>query len=170
MEPGVRGSLQRVAPCPGRIRRGQGGHLRLLALLVARVGFAFEHEPRTDEQKAAIADAVAALEDGSTLFELTGAAECSLAETDVELETDDDDHSDHDHHSDHDDHDGDEQHSEFEAEYAFECDNAGKLAKIRVGLFDRFPLTTEVEVSYVGEGFQTFKSLTAADPVLTVEP
>ena len=156
----------------------------------------FEHDPRTDEQKAAIADAIAILRDGATLFELTTAAECSLRETDAEHDTDDDhsdhdehadhddhddheDHSDHDEHADHDDHDDHEdhadhsdgeQHSEFEAEYAYECSRADELTQISVRLFERFPLTNEVEASFVGDSFQTFRKLTPSDPVLKLEP
>ena len=125
----------------------------------------FEHPPRTDEQKQAVTDTIALLKNNAQLIAANSAAECTLLEANAEHVTDSDTHSD-DHDDDH--HDGadESRHSEFVAEYQYRCDEPGKLSAITVGLFERFPLTTEIDTSFLGPDVQTFKKLTPNDPVL----
>jgi len=133
----------------------------------------FEHAPRTDAQKQAINDTVAALKDGNSLFSMSPAAQCELiaAESRHVVEGDHDPHDAHgnhdDDHDDHDDHnDNKSTHSEFVAKYEFACRSPGSLAAISVRLFDLFPLTTEVEASFVGADLQTFAELTPGKTIL----
>lgn len=142
----------------------------------------FEHTPETAEQKQAIADTLQTLNNDRSLFGFDSAADCVLAEADIiHIIDDDHDHDeehdkDHDHHDD--DHDGDEHahdagkatHSEFAGEYRFECGNPAKLTAISVDLFEQFPLTTEVEASFIGPDTQTFAELTADESSLEVRP
>ena len=132
----------------------------------------FEHPPRTDEQKQAIADTVAALRAGDSLFTLSPAAGCTLVSASSEHTGDaaHDDHDDHGDHDDHDQHDNESSHSEFVAEYEFSCEDLSELAELTVNLFEQFPLTSEVEASFVGASFQTFKELTPDSPVIPLQP
>lgn len=140
----------------------------------------FEYPPRTTEQKQAVQDTVAKLQAGASLFSLSPAADCRLAGADsryigaADLEDEsheDEGHDDHHDEAGHDDHDEDESaHSEFAAEYRFDCANPDKLAALTVGLFQQFPLTSEVEASYAGADFQTFRELTPDSPTLSLQP
>lgn len=58
----------------------------------------FEHEPKTDADKAAIAKAAATLEDGAALFRFSPDAQCTLKDADVEAPYSDDDHDGHEKH------------------------------------------------------------------------
>ena len=141
----------------------------------------FEHPPETAEQKRAIEAALKTLNGDPQLFVFSDGAGCSLSQAGIRHILDDDDHDDHDDHHDSDDHDDHDdhhdsdghddhkkgaRHSEFAGEYQFECANPGKFKSVSIGLFKAFPLTTEVEVSFIGPDVQTFKELTADDPVL----
>ena len=151
----------------------------------------FEYPPRTVEQKNAVAAALAELSSATGVLTINAAAECSLTARNAEHITDDDhddahdDDHDDEHHDDHDDapdddHDDEHhddhadegegsRHSEFEAEYSYSCKDPGAISELRVNLFDRFPLTAEIDVSYLGPDTQTFKKLTPADAVLRLK-
>ena len=142
----------------------------------------FEHPPRTDEQKQAVVRALAVLETDSSLFAINSEAQCSLTDASVAhvIDAADEgrDHENHDHeehddgHADHDDEHDDHEagsHAEFVGEYLFTCRQPQKLSRITVGLFAAFPLTEEVELSFLGPDTQTFRSLNAAQPALQLE-
>jgi hypothetical protein len=134
----------------------------------------FEHAAHTAKQTQTIADALAALEDGEQLFSIDSDAKCVLAEgvalhiTEDEADDDHDGHDDdhNDEHANHTDDTDDSQHSEFVGEYLYLCDNPGEVGQISVKIFESFPLTTEIETSFLGPKVQTFKNLTPADPEL----
>ena len=147
----------------------------------------FEYSPRSAENKQAIADALSVLKNAAELIVPAAAADCRLIAAQAQHLSDADDHSDHDeehdedHHDEHDDrhddmhddhdegHDDESEesrHSEFTAEYRFQCGAPGKLNQIRVELFSKFPLTSEIETSYLGPNVQTFETLTPSKPVL----
>jgi hypothetical protein len=127
----------------------------------------FEHPPGTDEQKQAIADALAKLQ-GDALFAMPAGSGCQLESAEAKhiVEAADDDHDDHDDHD-----EGDKAkatHSEFTALYSFKCAAPGRLDDVSVALFEQFPLTTEIEASFIGPEVQTFAELTPSNPVLRV--
>lgn len=142
----------------------------------------FEHPPETPEQKTAVSEAVQFLENGTQLFQISAAAECKQVEAVSQHVMETEDAETDDHHSDHhddpaddsdghnDDHAKEALHSEFIGRYRYECNRPGKLTELRLDLFERFPLTTEVETSYVGPDFQTFERLTVDNPVLQINP
>ena len=135
----------------------------------------FEHSPRTPEQKQAIANAVDVIKGGGQLFQPDPGADCALIEATGRHITDADGHDDHDeehddHGDDHDDHEAESRHSEFVGNFRYRCDKPGRLLELRVTVFERFPLTTEVEASFIGPEGQNFKALTAADPVFRLRP
>ena len=131
----------------------------------------FEHSPRTPEQKQAIADAVDVINGGSQLFQPDPGADCALIEATGRHITDADDHDDHDNHDeDHDEHEAESRHSEFVGQFRYRCGKPGRLLELRVSVFERFPLTTEVEASFIGPEGQNFKALTPTDPVIQLNP
>ncbi|MDJ0927986.1 MAG: DUF2796 domain-containing protein [Gammaproteobacteria bacterium] len=142
----------------------------------------FEHLPRTPEQQQAIAETLDIINGGSQLFQPDPDADCTLIEASGRHFTDADDHDDHgdehddhddghdEHGEDHDEHEAESRHSEFVGQFRYRCDKPGKLLELRVTLFERFPLTTEVEASFIGPEGQTFEALTAADPVIRLRP
>ena len=137
----------------------------------------FEHPARTPDQKQAIAEALEILEGQAKLFRVDPDADCRRIEGTARHVTDGDEHGHHDdhgagrghdHHHDHDE-EGD-RHAEFVGRYRYRCGRPDRLTELRVDLFERFPLTHEVEASFLGPDVQTFRKLTAADPVLRVGP
>ena len=89
---------------------------------------------------------------------------------DHEADHDDGHDDEHGHHGDHDDeHEGESQHAEFIASYRFRCQQEDRLTQLSIGLFERFPLTNEIEASFVGPNVQTFKNLTPDNPVLQIK-
>ena len=149
----------------------------------------FEHEARTDADKAAIKEATHKFTDGESLFALDGSAACELEMAVAELdgvrheagEHHGEKHDDHKHekkghdehkhekehkHAKHEDehkdhaHDG-ERHSELHAEYHFECEKPGNLTTITVNLFDHLS-SEEIDVQVVTPSGQTKLELTPA--------
>ena len=134
----------------------------------------FEHPPRTAEQKQAVAETLAALQDAPAIFSVSADAACSVIETRAEHLLDDDDEGEHEE-DDHSDADHDESgdsgtHSEFVASYRLRCSRPDRLQSLKVEMFDAFPLTTEVEARFIGPGSQTFGQLTSSEPELSLEP
>ena len=137
----------------------------------------FEHLPRTQKQKAAVADAKKKLKEGLTLFHLPAGSMSRLV--DVSVKTDIDSHSDHhekaghngeeDHHlsekekhkHEHHEADKDERHSDFEATYHFVCKKPEKLTHIDVKLINTFPGIEHIEVQLLAGTKQTAMELTA---------
>ncbi|GGJ09353.1 DUF2796 domain-containing protein [Halopseudomonas pertucinogena] len=103
--------------------------LTLLLELPAADLVGFEHAPRTAEQRARLEQVRAALQDPQRLFELPGAAQCTL--TSVELHSDlfadaapsADDAG----------------HADISAHYLFSCNRTEKLQYLQVTLFEHFP-------------------------------
>lgn len=155
----------------------------------------FEHEPRTEEQRQRMQDALEALRDGAALFAF-GETACTLRDAEVSHDhdapghpdgddeheghdqasghghdehADGDDHADHGHdegHADGDDHD-DVSHSGIRARYHFACE--GAVVHLEMRLFERFPGTESVRVQYLTDDSQGAKTLTPAAPVLRLQ-
>ena len=131
----------------------------------------FEHAPNTDEQEAAVDNAIAVLEAGDNLLGLPVEAECSLVTAAVESDIhsgEGDGHSGHEdeHEHKHSEHE-EEVHSEFVANYEFDCANPEQLQQIEVGLFETFPGIEEIEVQALTDSGQVGKNLTPTDPILS---
>ncbi|WP_193181348.1 DUF2796 domain-containing protein [Nisaea sediminum] len=100
----------------------------------------FEHEAKSDADKAAMTDAEKKLKDGAALFHFQGAT-CTFAQAQVE-----DGHEDH----------GkqpaaqEEQHSEFHVAYEISCDDASRLTGIEFPFFAVFPHSEELDVTVLG--------------------
>jgi hypothetical protein len=117
----------------------------------------FEHAANTDEQKAALEQADAALRDPLALFVLPAEAGCALGVATVELETEHaEDHEDEHEQGEHAEHeDGEEGHAEFHAGYVIRCQSPDHLASIGFAFFERFPAAEEIEVTVITETGQT---------------
>jgi len=136
----------------------------------------FEHAPQTDAQQQAVADALAQLEQADSLFALSEAAGCSLAQVETALIPMGMDDHDHDHEDDHaddhdhdhgDDHDHQASHTEFQAEYRYACEDLAALEEITLILFEQFPALQSVEAQAVGPTGQTARTLTPDDAILS---
>ena len=100
----------------------------------------FEHPPRTEADKAA----VAALSQPQTLFALPAAAGCGVTQATVSLEGDDDHVHGHSHgHG--------LEHLEFVARYSFDCADIAALDAIGRGWFDAFLGAQKIAFSIVSE-------------------
>lgn len=150
----------------------------------------FEHPAESEEDKAAIAAALARLARPLDLFRFPEAAGCAATEVEAEHEQDedghDDEHAEHDdeHKDEHDDEqaehedehkdehadehaeDDGERHSEFHAEYLLTCAAPEAADRIELNYFALFPNALELEVKAVtGTGAHVFE-IGRDDPVL----
>jgi hypothetical protein len=142
----------------------------------------FEHQPRTQEQKAAVKAAIKKLEAGEKLFELPSGVGGRLVKSRVHTDINDDsghasdDAKSHEHdemsgdagheaekhgHEEHQHGDAHERHSEFKAEYHFVCKNPAKVAYVDVMLFSVFSGIEHIEVQLLTGNEQTAFELTA---------
>ena len=139
----------------------------------------FEHHPRTQKQKAGVADALKKLAQGKTLFLLSPESSSQMVTADVHTDIDHhtDDHEktgrageDVNHHAEKETHahmgehheaDENERHSEFKATYHFVCKKPKKLSQIAVRLFNIFPGIERIEVQLLAGTKQTAMELTA---------
>lgn len=134
----------------------------------------FESMPKTDDQRAAVKRAMAALGKGETLFRFSAAAGCRLLEAEIETplaETGEHAHEKHAEekhaeekhaHEKHGEekHAEEEEHSEFHAHYRFRCAQPGGLKAVEILLFDSFRAMREIEVSAILPAGQRAKTLT----------
>ncbi len=118
----------------------------------------FEHEAKTDEQKAAVEKAKAQLAEPLSVFKLPAAADCKVAEAKVAVETEhhDEGDTDADHDKDHDkaageDHDDDEHegHQEFHVTYALDCAKPASITAIGFDYFKLFAGAHDLTVNIV---------------------
>lgn len=142
----------------------------------------FEHQPRTQEQKAAVKAAIKKLEAGEKLFSLPSGVGGRLVKSKVHTDINNDSghesdetksyehdvmsrdagneaekhsHEEHQHGDEH------EHHSEFKAEYHFMCRKPEKLVYIDVMLFSVFSGIENIEVQLLAGTKQTAFELTA---------
>lgn len=121
----------------------------------------FEHTAESAEDKAVIASAAQALEDGEALFAFTPEARCRLEEAVVGSALIEEAHA-----------AGgarDEEaaeHAEFHVRYRFNCEWPDRLTHLNVRLFERFPATRELEVQAILPHGQNARELTASSPRL----
>ena len=147
----------------------------------------FEHAPSTDEQRAAVDEALDRLSRPEELF-VTRGGDCTVADASVSstLGEDGEHHGDEEHH-DEDEHHGDEEHAESEdrdhggheggevhsevlAEYAFECADPADLEAIEVALLDAYSGIEDLDVQLAGPGGQDAVELGGGATELDLEP
>ncbi|AHL74199.1 hypothetical protein CH92_03485 [Stutzerimonas stutzeri] len=129
----------------------------------------FEHAPSSETDKRTIAAARKRLEQPGTLFGLPAAADCKLAETELESPlfegaTHDDAHE-HEH-----EHDGDHesQHSDIHAHYHFDCTTPQMLQALDLQeLFKAFPGTKKIQAQLIGPNGQRGAQLDSSQPRAT---
>lgn len=137
----------------------EGPHvdIRLESPLEALLGF--EHAPRTDKERAAVARMRQALRQADRLFVPTVAAGCKLVSVEVEAPTLEG-HEEHAHkaHEKHDEHD---EHGDLDADFRFTCARPGQLTGMEVRLADIFPGMRRVDAQVVSGKGQSAAKLTA---------
>ncbi|NKQ10200.1 DUF2796 domain-containing protein [Pseudomonas sp. SST3] len=117
----------------------------------------FEHAPNSEADDRKIADARKRLEQPDTLFGLSAAAGCVLAETDLQSPLFEDDVPEHEHEEGH-----DQDHSEIHARYRFDCATPQALTGVDLqGLFAAFPGTEKVQTQLIGPNGQHGAQLSA---------
>jgi hypothetical protein len=124
----------------------------------------FEHAPKDDAQRKAIADATAALKDPVTLFGLTG---CTLKDSQIDAGGHGADSHDHDHDHEHGHDHAAGGHVDYTGSYTLECTATAPLALDAKGWFARFPATETLKLQYIGTQ-QGAAELTAAAPVAQI--
>ncbi|BAN46399.1 DUF2796 domain-containing protein [Metapseudomonas resinovorans] len=126
---------------------GQTLELELQSPAMNLVGF--EHEAKSDADKAKVAAARAELEQPLALFALPEAAGCKVASRELEspLFGDDDEHAKG--------HDHDHDHSDVHASYRLDCATPEALKALDLAeLFKRFPTTEKIQVQLIGPNGQ----------------
>jgi len=132
----------------------------------------FEHAPSTDEQRDAVANAQAQLEDGMLALGIDSGAGCTLQTTGIDSSMAMDDHGDEHGHDDHgDDHDDDHSdehgHDEHDDEHeisvnwAFTCENPDAVSTLALSLFDNFSGIETLSVQMAGPGGQSAQKVSA---------
>ncbi|WP_420405308.1 DUF2796 domain-containing protein [Nisaea sp.] len=121
----------------------------------------FEHEAKSESDKAAVEAAEKKLRDGAALFRFNGTS-CRFDEAHLE-----DHHEAHDRKDSHD-HD-EEKHSEFHVSYELSCDDASRLSEIAFPFFTTFPNSEELEVTIIGSRGQFHYEVERNAPKLSLE-
>jgi len=128
----------------------------------------FEHTPRSEEQRAVVSRVQVQLGEAATLFGIPAAADCRLAESQLDsplfaaAPSDEHEHE-HEH----------EQpaatHSEVHARYRFTCRQPAALEALDLDeLFRRFPATEKLQVQLIGPHGQQGSELSPARSRLTL--
>ncbi|AIW15184.1 DUF2796 domain-containing protein [Vibrio tubiashii] len=139
----------------------------------------FEHAPKTDEQKHQLEDAIAKLNNASSVFTLASSAGCKVVHQSVshtlgadnhDHDHDHDDHKGHDHHDEHKGHDHQEHggHGEFTVEYHYACDDISTLSNIDTQWFTQFPNTEKLKVNVLTETKQASLELGKGDSKISL--
>ncbi len=111
----------------------------------------FEHAPRDEQDREAVAAALALLGDPANLVLLHADAGCTAVDIDVHWEaafTEEHDH--HDHHDEED--EAGEQHADATVAIRYNCDHPDRLDYLDVTAFESFERMSEVDLHAVGPG------------------
>lgn len=114
------------------------------------VALGFERAPKTDKEKAALAEARKTLEDAAALFAPSAAARCTVQTASVKLP----------------DFDGGE-HADIDASYRFRCAEPAALRSVETLLFKHFKRLYRLEVQRATPTGQGAARLTPKHPMLT---
>ena len=132
----------------------QGANRIVLELpLESAVGF--ERAPKTDKEKAALADAAKLLNDANAVFVPTPAAQCTVESSQVSIPHTDGAAADKDGHAD------------VDATYVFRCANPAALKGVETTLFKHFKRLYRLEARRVGPTGQGSMRLSAKQPTLS---
>lgn len=127
---------------------GQGLVIAFESPLDNLVGF--EHAPKTEAQKQALAKMEATLRNFAALFKPSPLADCRVTDTRVETETEDGGHA------------------EARAEYTLTCALPAKLEQIEVTVFNAFPNTHSISAAFATGSGQGSATLTKTKRLLTL--
>lgn len=121
----------------------------------------FEHAPRDERDREAVATARALLDDPRNLVRLQADAACTAVELDIhwevpsaeEVERDGNEAAGRDAHDDEpDDHEAEEPHAELAVSIRYRCEHPDRLNALDITAFESFERLSEVELSAVGPG------------------
>jgi hypothetical protein len=136
---------------------GQTLEIQLESPALNLVGF--EHEAKSDADKAKVADARKHLEQPQALFALPIEAKCALQESELDSPL----FGGHEH-----EHDDEQGHSDIDASYRFVCANAEALQTLELGsFFGTFPATEKLQVQLIGPSGQQGAELTPSNSRLS---
>ena len=110
----------------------------------------FEHEAKSDEDKAKVADAMKILGAPETLFMVAESAKCETKKAEIEVH-------------------GHGDHNEFHGTYQLMCENPGDIKGIKFGMFGKFPNLEELEVKVVTESGQSAYEVEKDEPQLVLK-
>jgi hypothetical protein len=108
----------------------------------------FEHSPRTAQERAAAAGAIAMLKSASGFVGAPPEARCRLASSQASPPAWDEDDHDHDDHAAEDDHDAHE-HMEYSARLSYLCDAAPKLEWLELWVLGKLKNVREARVNVI---------------------
>ena len=139
---------------------GQTLEIQLQSPAMNLVGF--EHEAKSDADKAKVAAARQHLEQPQALFALPIEAKCALQDSDLDSPLfGGHAHDEHEHADEH-------GHSDIDASYRFACANAEALQTLELGsFFGTFPGTEKLEVQLIGPSGQQGAELTPSNSRLS---
>ncbi|UUX49779.1 DUF2796 domain-containing protein [Nisaea acidiphila] len=121
----------------------------------------FEHEPKSDSDKAAVEAAEEKLKNGVALFRFDGTA-CRFEEAHLE------DH--HEEHAKNESHDHEEgEHSEFHVAYELSCDDTARISGMAFPFFAAFPNSEELEVTIIGTSGQFHYEVERDEPNISLK-
>jgi flavin-binding protein dodecin len=121
----------------------------------------FEHEAKTDAQKAAIAKATDTLKDALAVFTFPAEAQCKITQANVTLEGKQDAKDKHGHGK-------GEAHSEFKGRYELECAVPARLTAIEFKYFELFKGAERLKVNLSSPKGQNQFQVTRRKPKLTL--
>ena len=132
------------------------GRISLALALPLDATTGFEHAPKTPQERAALENAGKILNDASSLFIPSPAAQCTLKAATVALPFAADKKT-----------AADSGHADIEASYTFECANAAELKTIDTTLFKHFKRLYRLEARRIGPSGQGAARLTPKQPILS---
>ncbi len=111
----------------------------------------FEHAPRDDRDREAIAAARVLLDDPGNLVQLRADAGCAVVELDVDWDAPSEEEQEYGHGEAEDDHD-EEEHADVTVAIRYRCDHPDRLNALAITAFESFERLSEVELRAVGPG------------------
>ena len=142
----------------------------------------FEYAPSSDEEKALLAESMAALESGE-LLTLSPDAGCTVISVDIQTSFEEKGHNEDEegHNEDEEGHNEDEEghneddhdeeiHSDIDVSYNLECEQPENIASLDASqLFAQFPNFEDIQVQWISDTEQSAADLTPDNPVLELK-
>jgi len=127
-----------------------GGKISIKLELPLDAAVGFERAPKTDKERAALAETERVLKDGAALFVPTPAAKCTLGKVEVSMPA----------------FKGGE-HADIDADYDFSCSEPAALKGIETTIFKSFKRLYRLEAQRSGPAGQGKQRLSPKAPVLS---